>query len=211
MQINMTTFAARREMYIDETIESLFASEWMETGSTLSLIMGSEDESHVERYRDHPSVRIVPWNLETNPNMRWNCTLNKIRALNWGEDGPMVICEDDIVFEYRWLTSLKRAAAELGDEEYVLSLFADKHLLAKSPLVDGKTLIRVYPTFALQGAQALYYPTRAMRARVKSYLTVNMKKGCGDDLIGRCAQAEGALYSTATTLVGNIGGVSCFH
>ena len=210
MQINMTTFAARKTHYIDESLQTLFASEWASTGATLNLILGSEDDSHVRRYADHPLVRLVPWDAETNPSLRLNCTLNKIRALRWGDDESTLIVEDDVAFPRGWLARLERARAELTGQ-YVLSLFAAVDLLETANLVEGKQWIKEYPTPALQGAQALYYPSRAMRAEVAAYLAANLRQGCGDDLIGRCAKASAALYATRDPLIENIGAISCFH
>jgi hypothetical protein len=211
MQINMTTFGGRKHHYIDETLRSLFSSDWRETNVPVNLIMGSEDEEHVREYAAHPAIRIVPWDAETNPSLRVNCTLNKIRALRCGEDDATLICEDDIVFHPSWFSALQRATAEMGDEEYVLSLFAGTPELEKARLLPGKRWVKRYPTFILQGAQALYYPTKAIRDRVADYLRENLTLACGDELIGRCARAYAALYATSEALVGNIGSISCFH
>ena len=211
MQINMTTFAARREHYIHRTLQSLFSSDWRETKTPVNLVMGSEDESHVREYADHPSIRIVPWDAETNPTMRWNCTLNKIRALRCGDGEPTVICEDDILFPPNWLAALKQATSEMGDEEYVLSLFAAKPALERARLLPGKRLVARYPTFVLQGAQAMYYPTRSLRHRIADFLEEHLTRANGDELLGRYARTYAELYATKEALVENIGGVSCFH
>lgn len=211
MQINMTTFAARTRHYIRDTLQSLFSSDWREANQPVNLIMGSADDSHVREYADHPSVRIVPWDAQTNDVMRWNCTLNKIRALRCGEDVPTLICEDDILFLPDWLSALKQAAAEMGDEEYILSLFAAKPDLEKARLVTGKHLVKRYPTFVLQGAQALFYPTKALRNKVADFLQAHLTRSNGDELIGRYARAHSALYATKEVLVENVGFVSCFH
>src|SRR5690242_5796329 len=123
MQINMTTFAGRTRHYLQETLQSLFSSDWRETNLPVHLIMGSADESYLREYAGHPLIRVVPWDVETNGILRWNCTLNKIRALRWGDDEPTLICEDDLQFPSNWFSALKQATAEMGDEEYILSLF----------------------------------------------------------------------------------------
>lgn len=211
MQINMTTFGGRKRHYIDRTLESLLSSDWKDTNAPLRLIMGSEDEGHVQRYASHPSVRIVPWDMEAESNLRWNCTLNKIRALRTGDDDEMLICEDDITFSVDWFATLQRAVAELEDEEYILSLFAAEPQLKETPFVAGKQRIKEYPGFTLQGAQALFYPTGTIRRKVADYLEENLTLACGDELIGRYARSYAALYATKRTLVQNIGAISCFH
>jgi hypothetical protein len=192
-------------------LESLFSSDWKETNAPVHLIMGSEDEQHVQEYAAHPSVRIVPWDMETNSNLRWNCTLNKIRALRCGDDDATLICEDDILFPPDWFSALQRATAEIEDEEYVLSLFAATPHLEKAQPVAGKHWVKEYPTPALQGAQALFYPTKAIRHKVADYLQENLTRACGDELIGRYARAYAQLYATKDAVVRNIGGISCFH
>lgn len=210
MQINMTTFAGRRRQYVNDTLQSLFASDWYEAGRPVNLIMGSADESHVREYATHPGVRIVPWDAQDNDVLRWNCTLNKLRALRFG-DGPTLIVEDDIRFPANWFSTLKLATAELGDEEYILSLFAAKPDLERARLVTGKQLVKRYPTYVLQGAQALFYPTRKLREKVAEFLQQNLTRANGDELIGRFARAHSALYATKEILIENLGYVSCFH
>jgi len=211
MHINMTTFGGRTYQYVDETLRSLFSSDWMETNAQVILIMGSEDEEHVRRYAAHPSVRILPWDVKTNPSLRLNCTLNKIRALRCGDDDTVLVCEDDILFSPNWYSDLQRATAEIKDEEYVLSLFAAESDLKKAKLVAGKQWVKEYPTSTLQGAQALFYPTKTIRRKVANYLQNNLKYGCGDKLIGDYARSYMELYATKEALVQNIGAVSCFN
>ena len=211
MQINMTTFAGRTRHYIHETLQSLFSSDWQETNLPVNLIMGSADESHLREYASHPSIRIVPWDAETNESLRRNCTLNKIRALRWGDDEATLICEDDILFPPDWFSALKLATAEMGDEEYILSLSAAKPDLEKARLVTGKRWVKRYPRYILQGAQALFYPSKALRNKVADFLQANLSRAQGDELIGRYARAHAALYATKEVLVENIGWISCFH
>jgi hypothetical protein len=211
MQISMTTFAARRRHYIHDTLRSLWASDWGETNRTVNLIMGSADASHVQEYAAHPSVRIVPWDGEDNEVLRWNCTLNKIRALRFGADEPTLICEDDVLFRPDWLSTLHRVMAEMGDDDYVLSLATAKPDLERAPLVAGKQWVKRYPTFVLQGAQALFYPTRTLRENLADFLQAHLTRGNGDELIGRYARAHAALYATKDSLIENVGFVSCFH
>lgn len=210
MQINITTFAGRKEQYVHATLDSLLASDWADTGHTVNLIVGSEDESHLRDYVDHPAVHVVPWDMQTLPNLRWNCTLNKMRALRFGGEGPTVICEDDVVFPPDWLAALGRATAELGDRDYVLSLFAGARF-DEAPLVAGMERVKEYPTLVMQGAQAVYYPTRKLRRELAMYLREHLQLACGDELIGRFAREYAALYTTRECLVDNIGAVSCFH
>lgn len=210
MQINMTTFAGRRVPYLHRTLKSLFESDWATEDAQLNLILGSEDDSHVREYAGDPRIHIVPWDVESIPNLRRNCTLNKIRALRAGEGESLLICEDDIDFKPGWFALLQRTAAELAGADYVLSLFAAAEKLQRAPMLEGTALIRHYPTGALQGAQALYYPNRALREKVASYLEENLIMACGDELIGICARSQAALYSTKEVLIRHIGATSCF-
>jgi hypothetical protein len=210
MQLNMTTFAARPVHYIDQALESLFTTAPRDVDLSVNLILGSEDRSHIRNYLNHPAIRIVPWDSETNPSLRLNCTLNKIRALRHGEEGPAVVCEDDILFIPDWFPMLIDAAHEMGDEEYILSLSVSRPTATEIRPLPGRHLVKRYPNFVLQGAQALYYPTRDLRNKVADYLTTNLKRGCGDDLIGRYARSHAALYATTYQLISHIGAISCF-
>jgi hypothetical protein len=211
MQINMTTFAGRRHHYIQQTLQSLFSSNGQGTHLTVNLIVGSEDESHLQEYAAQPAVRIISWDMETNSNLRWNCTLNKIRALRYGDDQPTLVCEDDILFKPHWLATLAAAMARLGDEEYIMSLYTDPTGIEGAPAVRGTRLVKRYPTFDLVGAQALFYPTKALRSKVADYLQKNLVRATGDNLIGQYARAHAELYATADPLVENIGWISCFQ
>ncbi|MBI1814657.1 MAG: hypothetical protein HYR72_06750 [Deltaproteobacteria bacterium] len=182
----------------------------MRTNLPINLIVGSEDQSHLAEYAAHPSVRIVPWDMKTLDDLRRNCTLNKIRALRWGEDAATLICEDDILFHPTWFASLQLAAAEMRTETYILSLFAAKPELEAAPLMEGKRWLKRYPIPILQGAQALFYPAKTIRNQVADYLTRNINNACGDHLIGRYARDHAALYVTREVLVEHIGAVSCF-
>lgn len=211
MQLNMTTFAGRKKHYIEETFRTLLQSEWRDSDIRLNLILGSEDDSHVRKYADHPLVHIVPWDLEPDPFLRWNCTLNKIRALRFGEDEATLICEDDVAFAMDWVSVLQEAAAELTGEAYVLSLFAAPDQLEHAPLLEGKSWIKRYPGPVLQGAQALYYPSRAIRLEAAGYLSRNLRKACGDELLGRYALSANALYATREVIIDHVGQISCFE
>jgi hypothetical protein len=192
-------------------MRSLFESDWQGSGVPINLMMGSEDEAHVGKFADHPLIRIVPWDLESLPSMRSNCTLNKIRAVTWGDAEATLMVEDDVLFKPTWYSELQRAVAELGDRNYVLCLFSHKPLLEQASLVEGKTWIKHYPMENLQGAQAVYYPNREVRTMVADYLRVHLGKACGDVLIGRAAKELMALYATEDLLVDHIGQVSCYH
>ena len=211
MQINITTFAGRKHHYIQQTLQSLFSSNGLDTHLPVNLIVGSEDESHLQEYATQPAVRIISWDIETNSNLRWNCTLNKIRALRYGDGEPTLVCEDDILFKPHWLAALAAATASISDEEYIMSLYTDPTVIARAPAAPGTRFVKRYPTFDLVGAQALFYPTKALRSKVADYLQKNLIRATGDNLIGQYARAHAELYATEDPLVENIGWISCFQ
>lgn len=212
MIINMTTIAVRTHQYIDQTLESLFRSD----GGHLrvNLILGSSDSSHVEKYRDR--ANIVPWDAEWEAKarpgqMRHNCNLNALRALRYGDDDHCLCCEDDIRFKEDWYSQLMLTIAEIGDHDYVLNLGQG---CDQSP--DKR--YAVHTRKHLIGAQAIFYPNKALRAAVSDYLDSAVEdflnrsvlRGTNDDLIGRYAKQYAALYNTTPPLVGHIGQVSSF-
>jgi hypothetical protein len=210
MQINMTTFAGRERQYIHRTLQSLF-STCDDPNLSVALIMGSEDQSHVQDWVNHPAIRIIPWDVESNPNLRWNCTLNKIRALRYGDEECTLICEDDVLFRKNWLTFLNAAAQEMGEEDYLLTLFLIPQKGEAVRPLKGKQLVRKYPTFVLHGAQAIYYPRKELRTKAADYLSNHLTDGCGDHLIGQFARSYANLYATTDPLVDHIGAISCFE
>jgi hypothetical protein len=110
-----------------------------------------------------------------------------------------------------WLSVLREAVAELGDQPYVLSLFAAPEHLQREPLLEGKRWIKRYPGEVLQGAQALFYPSRAIRLEAAAYLSRNLRRACGDELLGRYALSSNALYATREVIIDHVGQVSSFH
>jgi hypothetical protein len=203
--INMTTIASRQTHYIDRTLESLFQSDGRDVA--VNLILGSFDTSHVEKYRG--VANIVPWDdhaqsraCEDNP--RRNCTLNAIRALEYGEDEQCLCCEDDIEFDPNWLSQLLATVDEIPDDEYVLNLAHGK----------GNPVGTRYAVFAqsyLCGAQGLFYPTKRLRERVALYVELKKAKGMNDKLVGDYAMNKAALYNTIPRLVTHIGQVSAIR
>lgn len=204
MIINMTTIAVRKEHYIHRTLESLAQSDGRDV--PVNLILGSSDSSHVDRYRD--TLNIVGWGPEAEAQaragqMRYNCNLNAIRALRYGDDEYCLCCEDDIRFKEDWFSQLMLTIAQIGDGDYVLSLgqgcdqSPDKRYAVHTPR-------------SLVGAQAIFYPSRRLRTAVADYLDENIARGMNDNLVGQYAKRYAALYNTTPMLVGHIGQVSSF-
>jgi hypothetical protein len=204
MIINMTTLASRKEHYIDRTLESLFQSDGRDL--PLNLIVGSSDTSHVERYREVASI--VHWSLAARlqareGKLRHNCNLNAIRALRYGEDDYCLCCEDDISFDQHWFGQLMLTIAQIERKDYVLSLSQG---CQQSPDRRYATHTDLY----LCGAQAIFYPSKAVRKAVADYIQQNIRRGMNDHLIGKYAKQHAALYNTTPVLVEHIGQVSCF-
>jgi hypothetical protein len=205
MIINMTTIACRQTHYIDTTLARLFESDGRNV--PVNLILGSTDTSHVEKYRD--VANIVPWDeaaqaQEREGKPRHNCNLNAIRALRYGGDEHCLCCEDDILFEEDWLSQLMLTIAEIPETEYALNLGQGRD---QSP--DKR--YAVHTRSSLCGAQAIFYPTKALRTRVAEYVELKIRNGMNDQLIGAYAKQHSVLYNTTPVLVRHIGQVSCFH
>jgi len=204
MIINMTTIAVRQKMYIDRTLESLLRSDGAHL--PVNLILGSSDTSHVEKYRGR--FNIVVWDADAEAQaragrMRHNCNVNAIRSLRYGDDEYCLCCEDDINFVENWYTQLRLTIAEIEDEDYVLNL---GHGHDQSP--DKR-----YATHTQQhlcGAQGIFYPSKALRDVVATYLEANIYASTNDDLVGMYAKQHAALYNTTPPLVHHIGQTSSF-
>jgi hypothetical protein len=205
MIINMTTIALRKKHYIDETLESLLRSDGRHI--PVNLILGSSDTSHVETYRKR--LNLVLWDEEAEAQaragkMRHNCNVNAIRALKYGDSDHCLCCEDDITFDENWFSQLSMTIAEIGDTDYVLNLGQGRD---QSP--DTRYATHAQPH--LCGAQAIFYPSKALRSAVAAYLEANIAKATNDTLIGRYAKQYASLYNATPVLVRHIGHVSSFH
>jgi hypothetical protein len=205
MIINMTTVASRPKHYIDRTLDSLFRSDGRDI--PLNLIVGSSDTSHVEPYRNVATV--VAWDAaaesQARPgNLRRNCNINAIRALQYGDDEYCLCCEDDVVFDASWFSQLMLTVAEIDRRDYVLNLGQRGDA---SPGRRYTTHTQAY----LCGAQGIFYPSKRLRSALAKYVQENMNSGTNDHLIGVFAKRFAALYNTTPTLIDHIGQVSCFH
>lgn len=204
MIINMTTIAVRTKHYIDRTLESLFASDGRHF--PVNLILGSRDSSHVEKYRG--TLNIVTWDEASEARarpgrMRYNCNLNALRALRYGDDENCLCCEDDVRFKEDWYSQLLLTIEQIGHRDFVLNLGQG---CDQSP--DKRYAVHTRST--LVGAQAIFYPTKELRTAVADYLEENILSGMNDNLVGRYAKKYSALYNTTPMLVDHIGQVSSF-
>jgi hypothetical protein len=204
MIINMTTFAGRQKHYLDRTLESLFNSEGGDL--QVNLMMGSYDTSHVEKYREVKNIGVVEWDEAAQlrareGNLRRNCSVNAFRALRYGDSDLCLCCEDDIHFLPNWYSELRATIADIPGDNYLLNLGQGSDLLP----VKRYTL---HTDAYLCGAQAIFYPNKAIRKAVAKYLLANLRAALSDDLIGRYAKKFAALYNTTPALVWHIGQVS---
>lgn len=204
MIINMTTFAGRTKHYLEQTLESLFRSDGRDI--PVNLILGSRDESHVERYRN--VANIVPWDAEAEAlarqdDLRRNCSVNALRALKYGDDDYCLCCEDDIGFKEDWFSQLMLTVEQIARHDYVLNLGQ-----ASEPVPGKRYAPHTRPY--LCGAQAIFYPSKSLRNSIADYLGRNIGKATNDTLVGRYAKENCVLYNTCPRLIRHIGQVSSF-
>ena len=205
MIINMTTFAGRKTPYLDQTLESLLQSDGRDI--PLNLIVGSFDLSDVEKYRQRANIVVWDWEAKEQTegtSMRRHCTINAVRAIEYGDDYYCLCCEDDIVFDQSWFKQLMLTVAEIERKDYVLNLGQQ---CSQSP---GKRYA-IHERPNLVGAQGIFYPSKEVRKAVAGYIRRNLTKGTNDHLIGKYARQHSVMYDTTPVLVEHIGQVSCFH
>jgi hypothetical protein len=205
MIINMTTFAKRKEHYIDKTLSYLHNSDGRDI--PVNLILGSFDISHVEKYRgvvnlvlwdDAAQARSIPGDL------RRNCSLNAVRALKYGDDDQCLCCEDDVGFEPDWYNQLKLTIEQIEEKEYILSLSQE---CDKSP---DKRYV-THTKAALVGAQGIYYPDKRLRNSIAQFVYQNIRRGTNDNLVGEFGKKYAKLYAATPKLVWHLGQISSFH
>jgi hypothetical protein len=205
MIINMVTFAGRRVHYIDKTLEYLHKSDGRDI--PLNLILGSYDTSHVEKFRG--VANLVLWDGVAEGesiagNLRHSCTLNAIRALNYGDDDQCLCCEDDIGFQPDWYHQLKLTIEQIREKEYILSLGQQCDQSADQRYA-------THTKDHLTGAQGIFYPGKRFRNAVGQFVQQNMRRGTNDNLIGEFGKKYAKLYNTSPTLIWHLGQVSSFH
>jgi len=207
MILNIITINRPGKDYLHKTIESLYASDWHDT--PVHLIVGNEDESHVEAYQQ--CFNVVKWDKETKRPQVDFC-LNYIRALRHQPDDDVVICEDDIEFGKTWLARLSQAVGEIPFSRYVLSLYSANDL--SNPSLRRGQHYRLYPSWYFYGTQAIYYPA-GVRLEIAKYIEDNIERKPGDVLIGEWCVKHRCLYSAQGSLVQHVGvcstGLAAFH
>ena len=125
--INITTIKRKKNDYIHFTLDSLNKSDW--DNGQINLIMGSPDESYVERYRSDPRINIVSWDNKFNEidGIRKLHNHNSVRSLTEGSDTDCYVFEDDVEFATNWFTHTKEAIQELDSlwhaRDFVVALY----------------------------------------------------------------------------------------
>jgi hypothetical protein len=184
MIINIVTTDRRKTIYLPQMMASLVYD------GGLNFIAGGPVTDYLTQY----GRPILLWTDKLSC-PRIDCTKNHIRAIGYG-DGPVLVCEDDIVFLPGWLEKLNALIAKIKEPDYIIDI--------------AKTSGREEPRKVgpLLGAQALYYSSTAIRSKVVNYLKMAPENNCCDFLIGRCV---GEHYIAQLPMVKHIGAESTFN
>ncbi len=214
--VNMITINRGTHNYIEDTVASLFASDWATTSTgTLNIFVGSADESHLQNLVGHDRVRIIHFDPDANTDCtpeqldlirfrqtltrpgdkRRNCGVNKTTAVGFG---PGLFCEDDVRFDPTWCAKLAEVdTAMTGSTGYVLNL-AKGMVLCRAAL--------------LVGSQAVYFSSPELQAKIalamRQYYEAGRPTVCSDVLLGQRAIAFSQLWQKH--LVTHIGAYSTF-
>ena len=197
MDINIVTTSRRSYIYIYEMMDSLFKSDF---SGNVTLIVGCNDDSYLDRYKNVPRISLIPWN-EQHVDSRYDCKVNHHHALIHGE-GPILICEDDIVFEPNWESTLSRIINQIPDIDYALNIGCD------NPIKDSPSITKKNNLIGMQG---IYYNAK----KVRDAIALDMRKrgtvsGCSDLLAGKIIINQFKLWEANAKLISHIGRSSTF-
>jgi hypothetical protein len=202
--LHVITTARRDVLYIHEMMDSLFASKF---DGPITFLAGCADESYLDRYRTLPQVTIVSWNIEHHQSVRKHmcaridCKHNQERAILWNNNGPMLLCEDDVVFDLDWQQKLESNINFITDKDYILDI-AKGSIYCKNqpPVLKGSNL---------QGAQGVYFSSQLVRNKIAVDLAAR-SDGCSDVIIGKIALENFKFWTSQEHIVRHIGNVSTF-
>jgi len=222
--INVAITTVRRpENYIEATLDSLFA-EYPACGDPpVSLVVGSPQTEHLNRYRSLPGVELVEmgphaWSWIKSNDVRHRVTWNYHRCLTQceaGERGSLVF-EDDVKFAIGWrkrldiiLTALE---AKFGSA-FVLTVYDPYGWYPEE-----SCLYAEYPRERFAGAQGLYYPAQMRQGYakfLKRYGVVANKDHCDYLLRDYLLQENIPLFAASPSLIQHLGrnttGVGSWH
>ena len=208
MNLNIITVARKGE-YLHKTLETLECSDWKYSNIPIGLLMGSEDEGYVERYRSDSRITIVPW-VGEKPQIHVAFVLNYIRALQHNTLGTgLCVFEDDIAFTKNWLARTLFAIQEMECKSnlshYILSLYTARDLSGSS-FNRGKWY-RSYLANWFFGTQGCYFP-KIVQEELAMYLEDNQDRKPGDLLLSEWCYHHQNLYNTSGSIVDHMGAIS---
>lgn len=202
MNINIITTAKRRVLYIDKMMESLKASGY---SGHVSFIAGCKEIEYLTPYVSmFEGSEIIVWDMK-NIRPRLDVVKNHSRAMKHGS-GPVLICEDDVLFVKDWQTKLENIIKQIPEPNYLLDigkLNVQKNIPCKNLIPWGQK------GSGLQGSWGLYYSSQKVRDKIAHDLCIR-HDGCNDVIIGKIAKENFYLYVSPERLVEHIGAVSTF-
>jgi hypothetical protein len=204
MNLHITTTDLKNRPYIHDTMKSLLQSNFSQP--IVLFICGKPN--YLEQYHNLPNITFVPWTtLHTRPRM--DCKMNGVKALLYNNTGPVLICEDDVLFVQDWQNKLNKIIKQIPEADYVLDIGKlgvnghSNNIPYKNEIPWGKV------GSGLQGSWGMYYSSQKVRDKVGHDLE-KRNDGCNDVIIGKIAKENFCLYVSRERLIEHIGALSTF-
>lgn len=195
---------ARTPNYIDRTLESLERSQ---ARVQLRLIVCGPDANFLSvprRAQYAAQLEVVPAR-EWLPMRHWpidqRIVGTLIRALEGPTDRPVLVCQDDVEFSWRWEERLERArhllTRQIGEQPYLLTLFSTRPAVGDGPVP--------YDPRLFFGTVAVYVPG-LVRDELSRFLAAHSYEAPDDLLVKRfCSEGNALLFDLQPNAVQHIG------
>lgn len=215
--------------YIHTMIVSLLASDpLVRRLNRIELVIGGSDSTYIDNYRHHQLFRFHPLSASEQASIQpWSThrkfCLNYHRCLTNGigscKNG-ILICEDDIIFQDRFLSKLLVTIYEMESQfsikDYLLACYVPHALHHDPSLKRGKYFASYYaPSF--YGTQCMYYPQRVLprlASLIYDYGVAHYTRP-GDMIVKMFGEEINGIYGTVRSLAQHIGrhstGLGYFH
>ena len=126
----------RSPEYIHKTLASLMMSDpLVHQLKGIHIVVGGSDVQYLEQYRHHKRINIHSLTIPENENIKeWlihrKCCYNYYRCLTIPEMDyhGLCICEDDVVFQDRFVEKMLEAANEMENEHKITKYILDFYL-----------------------------------------------------------------------------------
>lgn len=207
----------RSPEYIHTTLASLLLSgPFVHCLKGLHLVVGGGEAGYLEHYRHNRRVEVhIPGEQdcrrlrEWTPHQRFCFNYYRCLAVVPADCHGIVICEDDVIFQDRFLETAINAINELeerGVSKYLLDMYIPDSMKPRGESGEGKYCVK-YDVEGYYGTQCIFFPRTVVPevAWMMQRFGVAEYRAPGDMIVKQYAGMTDTLYGTRHSLVQHIG------